>query len=78
MTQFSPSMKWAHPPSSVRSLHEILVESEELESLSPFSGTDRGGEDSKDSPGLFPVLESGGNWRTSKAPGITPILRFKA
>ena len=45
MTQFPPSMKWAHPPSSVRSLHEILVESEELESLSPFSGTDRGGED---------------------------------
>lgn len=45
MTQFSPSMNWAHPLSPVRSLHEILVESEELESLSPFSGTDRGGED---------------------------------
>lgn len=43
MAQLSPSMKWVHPPGSLRSLDEIMVELESLFPLSLF-GTDRVGE----------------------------------
>lgn len=36
-------MKWVRPPGSLRSLSEIMVESEELESLSPLAVWDRQG-----------------------------------